>query len=316
MPDLEKPDNQNNSAQSGSNQEQKVLEMPEHASQPESTPTPQQQTSEQNKETISYEKRLQKNESFRDPNVHEKNSLLDDLKNKLNNIDAIIKKANLDKAAATKENKQETSNTELNTPNAQEDTHSAPQQLLEQKHKDEAVSPENSKTAQNNQIPDGTKNTQAIPQQVPEEKLKDEPKQTENNKSVANSATLSKETEEKQNDQAEQTATPQVESKPEEIKQTHPQDTDQKPENIKSETQEMPQSASSAAPKDYSNITTFGEADEAIKAEPENYKRYVARAELYIKKQDYKNAETDYKKAQELTQSKDIANPYRSCKSL
>ncbi|MDR0398735.1 MAG: hypothetical protein LBH33_02915 [Endomicrobium sp.] len=72
MPDLENPDNQNNSAQSGNNQEQKVLEMPEHVSQPESTPTPQQQTSEQNKETISYEKRLQKNESFRDPNVHEK----------------------------------------------------------------------------------------------------------------------------------------------------------------------------------------------------------------------------------------------------
>lgn len=45
----------------------------------------------------------------------------------------------------------------------------------------------------------------------------------------------------------------------------------------------MPQSASSAAPKDYSNITTFGKADEAIKAEPENYKHYVARAELYIK---------------------------------
>lgn len=195
MPDLENPDNQNNSAQSGNNQEQKVLEMPEHVSQPESTPTPQQQTSEQNKETISYEKRLQKNESFRDPNVHEKNSLLDDLKNKLNNIDAIIKKANLDKAAATKENKQETSNTELNAPNAQEDTQPAPQQLLEQKPKDEAVSPENSKTAQNNQIPDETKNTQAIPQQVPEEKLKDEPKQTENNESVANSATLSKETE-------------------------------------------------------------------------------------------------------------------------
>jgi hypothetical protein len=47
--------------------------------------------------------------------------------------------------------------------------------------------------------------------------------------------------------------------------------------------QEMPQSASSVAPKDYSNITTFGEAAEAIKAEPENYKHYIARAELYIK---------------------------------
>jgi hypothetical protein len=74
MPDLENPDNQNNSAQSGNNQEQKVLEMPEHVSQPESTPpTPQQRISEQNKEAISYEKRLQKNESFRNPNVHEKN---------------------------------------------------------------------------------------------------------------------------------------------------------------------------------------------------------------------------------------------------
>jgi hypothetical protein len=91
MPDLEKPDNQNNPAQ-GTNQEQKVIEMPEHVTQPENNSTTQQQISEQNKENISFEKRLQKNEPFREPTFHEKNSLLDNLKNKLNDIDAIIKK--------------------------------------------------------------------------------------------------------------------------------------------------------------------------------------------------------------------------------
>jgi hypothetical protein len=66
MPDLEKPDNQNNPAQSGTNQEQKVIEMPEHVSQPENNSTPQQQVPEQNKES------LQKNERFREPTFHEK----------------------------------------------------------------------------------------------------------------------------------------------------------------------------------------------------------------------------------------------------
>ncbi|MDR3274940.1 MAG: hypothetical protein LBS81_02990 [Endomicrobium sp.] len=59
--------------------------------------------------------------------------------------------------------------------------------------------------------------------------------------------------------------------------------------------------------KDFSKITTLGEAFEAISAEPENFKHYITRANLYINKKDYLKAEADYKKAQTLTQSKDIS---------
>jgi hypothetical protein len=93
MPDLEKPDSQNNNAQKDIHQEQKILELPEHASQKDNNSVLQQQISEETKENISREIHLHKNETFKEPTVHEKNSLLNDLKNKLDNIDAIIKKA-------------------------------------------------------------------------------------------------------------------------------------------------------------------------------------------------------------------------------
>jgi tetratricopeptide (TPR) repeat protein len=59
--------------------------------------------------------------------------------------------------------------------------------------------------------------------------------------------------------------------------------------------------------KEESNIVTIGKFDELIRVEPTNFKHYMERANLYIKRKDYDKAESDYKKAQELTQSKDIS---------
>jgi tetratricopeptide (TPR) repeat protein len=59
--------------------------------------------------------------------------------------------------------------------------------------------------------------------------------------------------------------------------------------------------------KEESNGVTIGKFDELIKAEPTNFKHYMERAGLYIKRNDYYKAESDYKKAQGLTQSKDVS---------
>jgi tetratricopeptide (TPR) repeat protein len=55
------------------------------------------------------------------------------------------------------------------------------------------------------------------------------------------------------------------------------------------------------------NTVTIGKFDELIKTDPTNFKHYMERANLYIKRNSYDKAESDYKKAQELTQSKDIS---------
>ncbi|MDR2066710.1 MAG: tetratricopeptide repeat protein [Endomicrobium sp.] len=55
------------------------------------------------------------------------------------------------------------------------------------------------------------------------------------------------------------------------------------------------------------DTVTIGKFDELIRAEPTNFKHYMERANLYLKKNNYDKAELDYKKAQELTQSKDIS---------
>jgi tetratricopeptide (TPR) repeat protein len=214
MPDLEKPDNQNNFA----NQKQQGISLPQHLPQDNNT-TSQQQTIEENK----IHPCQHKNELFKEPTAHEKNSLLSSLKSKLDNIDEIIKKAKQNRNAAIEETKQKIHSQEPSN---------AMQQI----------------------------------------------------------AVLSNQIQESQNNAVEQTVMPKLESKPENT-------------NTKELSHPMPP----VTPKDYSNITTFAKADEAIKAEPENYKHYVARANLYIKKQDYKNSEIDYKTAQELTQSKDVA---------
>ncbi|MDR3195685.1 MAG: hypothetical protein LBT58_02730 [Endomicrobium sp.] len=72
MPDLEKPDNQNDNAQSGNSQGRNIIKLPEHLSQQDDNLAPRQQTSEENKESISYENRLRKNEPPKEPTVHEK----------------------------------------------------------------------------------------------------------------------------------------------------------------------------------------------------------------------------------------------------
>ncbi|MDR1523550.1 MAG: hypothetical protein LBS29_06360 [Endomicrobium sp.] len=59
--------------------------------------------------------------------------------------------------------------------------------------------------------------------------------------------------------------------------------------------------------KEGDNTVTIGKFDELIKSEPANFKHYMERASLYIKRNNYDKAEADYKKAQELTQSKDIS---------
>jgi tetratricopeptide (TPR) repeat protein len=261
---------------------------------------------------------LHRNELFKEPTAHEKNSLLTSLRNKLDNIDEIIKKTKQSKntVTETEETKQKTLNEKpLNTH----------QQILEEKPKEEAIHTEISENVPNNPISnemqpptqkllelkpkDEIKQTKvpesitsnAIPlnpisdeicnlqpshQKLLELKPKDEIKQTEVSESTTSNAIP--QTQKNQNDAVEQIVTTQLESKPSPAPQ------------------ESPQPIPPTVPKDYSHITTFGEADEAIKAEPENYKHYVAIAELYIKKQDYKNGETNYKKAQELTQSKDV----------
>jgi tetratricopeptide (TPR) repeat protein len=223
-----------------------------------------QQLHDENKEFISHTYTSHRNEQFREPNAHEKNSLLVGLKNKLDNIDAIIQKAKQDKLA--EERKQTTPNQQSNTTQEQKSTQTDSQQSTKSKPKNE----DTQTISTNNHIVSQTKTTT---QQMLEATAKDGIIKPDTNTATSI------------NTQSQQVQ----ESKTEEPKQQYTEQKD------------------NAAPKDYSNITTFGQAAEAIKAEPENYRHYVTRAKLYIKKQDYKNAQIDYKKAQELTQSKDVA---------
>ncbi|MDR2437550.1 MAG: tetratricopeptide repeat protein, partial [Endomicrobium sp.] len=234
--------------------------------------------SEGNKVPPPSECHLHKNEPFKEPTAHEKNSLLTSLRNKLDKIDKIIKKA-----------KQNTLTEESNQKILNQDASNVPKQILAERSKEEAVHTEVNKNVPNNPIPDEICNFQPSHQKLLALKPKDKAKQTELPESTTSNAIPQIQAQKNQNDIVEQIVTTQFESKPSQT----PQD--------------APPPIPPAVRKDYSNITTFGEADEAIKAEPENYKHYVTRAELYIKKQDYKNSEADYKKAQELTQSKDVA---------
>jgi tetratricopeptide (TPR) repeat protein len=247
---------------------------------------------EGNKVPLSYECHVHKSEPFKEPTAHEKNSLLTSLRNKLDNIDEIIKKAKQNKNTVPAENKQKNLYQEsVNTSNT-------PQQVLE-KPKEEVTNTAINTNIQNNPVPDEICNVKHSPQKLLELKPTDESKQTKDPKSTANNIIPKNQTKENQNGIVTQIVTTQSQPKPEEFKKNT--------EKLSPTVQEHPQPLPSAASKDYSNITTFGEADEAIKVDPTNYKYYVARAKLYIKKQDYKNSEADYKKAQELTQSKDVA---------